>query len=60
MNDFKSLSDETKLKSRVNDDTVISSKNVIPTGREVTRKDVDKFVKKLKEKKVIDKQKEKE
>lgn len=51
MNDFSNLNDETKLKSRVNDDTVISTKNVIPTGREVTREDVDKFVEKVKKKK---------
>ena len=40
-----------KLKSRINDDTVISTKNLIPNKRTVTRKDVDAFVKKIKEKK---------
>jgi hypothetical protein len=39
------------IESRINDKTVISTKNVIPAGRQVNRKDVDKFVEMLKEKK---------
>jgi hypothetical protein len=40
-----------KIKSRLGDRAVISTANLIPSRREVTREDVDKFVERVKESK---------
>lgn len=46
--EIKKITSEENLDSRVNDKNVISSHNVIPNGRQVTRKDIDNFVNKIK------------
>lgn len=50
MNKDKDIKKDT-IVDRHTDKTVISTKNVIPTGRMVTRDDVKNFVEKLKEEK---------
>ena len=37
-----------KMKSRLNDKTVISTANLIPSKREVTKEDVNNFIDKIK------------
>jgi hypothetical protein len=49
--EIKKIANDDKVIDKANDKLVITSHNVIPSGRQINKDDIDNFVEKIKEEK---------